>query len=178
MGSPDAGLPCSGEGTREIVCKFSPAGTYSILLKYKYANVWYEATEEVQIENVSSPWYVAVDGNDNNDGQPAWSNAFRTIQTAIDTARDGDSIFIKAGEIVPNVYFENIDLKGKNVHIKSVDPAEVLTGWERARNTVIDGNQQGTTILFNGNETQICQLDNITIRGVLRQATVWPCIWP
>ncbi len=41
-------------------------------------------------------WYVKIDGSDNNTGQ-SWSQAFQTIQKAINSASIGDKIWVKMG---------------------------------------------------------------------------------
>jgi len=48
---------------------------------------------------------------------------YRTIQSAIDAARDGDVIIVQ-----PGVYYEQIDFLGKNITVQSTDPenAEIV----------------------------------------------------
>jgi len=74
---------------------------------------------------------------------------FSTIQAAIDAAADNDIILVGLG-----TYVENIDYSGKNLTIKSVGGPGLTT---------IDGNENGTTVLFNNQETAGAVLDGFTI---------------
>jgi len=61
-----------------------------------------------------------VNGDDNNDGLTA-ETAFATIQKGIDTAKDGDVV-----AVLPGVYKETINFKGKAITVKSAHRAAVL----------------------------------------------------
>jgi len=63
---------------------------------------------------------------------------FKTIQAAIDAARDKDMI-----RVSPGVYHENIDFKGKRIRLEST------TGFAR---TTIDGRHRGSVVTFSGGE--------------------------
>jgi hypothetical protein len=72
-----------------------------------------------------------------------------TIQAAIDAAIDLDTILVSAG-----TYVENLDYNGKNIVITSVaGPDE----------TIIDGNQNGSVVIFAGGENENAILDGFTI---------------
>jgi parallel beta-helix repeat protein/predicted outer membrane repeat protein len=73
------------------------------------------------------------------------------IQTAIDRAIDGDTILVYDG-----TYVENINFKGKAVHVKSKNGADV---------TIIDGNAAGSVVTFNSEEGENSVLDGFTIRN-------------
>ena len=74
---------------------------------------------------------------------------YPTIQEAIDVAKQNDSIFVSPGR-----YIENINFKGKNVKVRST---------EGISNTVIDGDGKGSTVTFNGGESETTILDGFTI---------------
>lgn len=74
---------------------------------------------------------------------------YPTIQEAIDAAKQNDSIFVSPGR-----YIENINFKGKSIKVRST---------EGISNTVIDGDGKGSTVTFNGGETEIATLDGFTI---------------
>lgn len=69
----------------------------------------------------------------------AGTGSFTTIQAAIDSpyTNTGDTVIVK-----PGTYFENIDLKGKAIILRSSDP----NNPEIVNSTIIDGNEIGTVI--------------------------------
>lgn len=73
---------------------------------------------------------------------------YTTIQDAINTAVEGDTILVDAG-----IYVENIDFLGKNV---------VVTSKWGPHCTIIDGNQAGTVVTFQNHETE-----NAVLQGFL-----------
>jgi hypothetical protein len=81
---------------------------------------------------------------------------FPTIQAAIDAAEDRDQIWV-----APGVYLENIDFKGKAIHVRSLspnDPAVVST-------TIIDGQQLGSVVTFRTGENPDSVLNGFMIRN-------------
>ncbi len=94
---------------------------------------------------------------------------FATIQMAIDSARNGDSIVV-----APGIYRENIRLNGRNVALvsrfgRSRNPEDIL-------NTVIAGRphahpDSGTTVLIVDNEDTSAVVEGFTIIG--GAGTVW-----
>jgi len=74
---------------------------------------------------------------------------FATIQGAIDASSNGDEIIVRAG-----MYVENIDFKGKAIHLNSEQGAAVTT---------IDGNQAGCVVFFDTNEGKDSILEGFTI---------------
>ena len=72
-----------------------------------------------------------------------------TIQGGIDTATDGDTVLVS-----PGTYVENIDFDGKDV---------VVMSWAGPKNTIIDGNQNGSVVLINSGESEAAVLDGFTI---------------
>ncbi len=89
------------------------------------------------------------------DGQ-TWETAFKTIQQGIDAASDGDMVIV-----APGIYIENIHFAGKNVILTSTDPLDA--GIVAA--TIIDGNQSGPVVSFEGTEGETCVLSGFTIRN-------------
>lgn len=74
-----------------------------------------------------------------------------TIQRAIDTAMDGDTVLVG-----PGWYRENVDFHGKNVIVQS------STG---PSNTIIDGMQRGPVVTFQSGETSSAVLRGFLIRN-------------
>ncbi len=87
-----------------------------------------------------------------------------SIQDAIDSANENDEIIVSTG-----VYRENIDFKGKNITLRSIEP---LT-YSIVVSTIIDGdidndgNGDGSVVTFDGTETQECILSGFLIRNGL-----------
>ena len=72
-----------------------------------------------------------------------------TIQEAIDAAVDGQEIIVS-----PGTYRENISFKGKNIILRSIDPENP----ELVKTTIIDGNNYGSVVTFQGFEDSSCIL--------------------
>lgn len=76
-------------------------------------------------------WHVdAATGNDNNTGD-SWAAALKTIQTAIDRAVSGETIYVKPGT------YGAIDVDGKRL---------AITGVEGAGTTFIDANKASRAV--------------------------------
>jgi len=73
---------------------------------------------------------------------------YLTIQAAIDYSEDGDTVSVAAG-----TYVENINFNGKNI---------ALIGADR-ETTIIDGNQNGSVVVFENGETNNALLMDFTI---------------
>ncbi len=76
------------------------------------------------------------------------------IQQAIDEAELGDEIIIR-----PGIYRENIDLKGKGLTIKSIDPKDPAV----VAATIIRGGLQGPSVTFSHGENANSVLTGLTI---------------
>lgn len=109
--------------------------------------------------NVSSvsatTWYVdgLVATSDNG---TTWQTALQTIQAGIEAASDGDTVIVAEG-----TYVENICFSGKNIVLCSTNPLDP----EVVAKTIIDGNQAGSVVTFNGTEDETCVLSGFTIRN-------------
>jgi len=106
-------------------------------------------TFSIQFTVYSGKLFVnATQGSDTNNGISA-ETAFATIQKAIDTAIDGDTI-----TVAPGTYTENINFLGKNITLTSSKPTESST----VKNTTIDG-----FVRFRGTEDPNCTLTGFNI---------------
>lgn len=81
---------------------------------------------------------------------------YATIQAAIDAAANGDEIVV-----LPWVYQESVNFRGKNIVLRSTDP----TSSSVVANTVIQGGWEGPTVAFSGTESSSCVLAGFTITG-------------
>ena len=76
-----------------------------------------------------------------------------TIQAGIDAAPDGVLVLV-----APGTYFENIDFRGKAVALRSeAGPSD----------TIIDGGQAGSVVVFSSGETKDSVIEGFTIRNGL-----------
>ena len=79
-----------------------------------------------------------------------------TIQDGIDEAVTGDTVLVQ-----PNTYIENINFGGKKIVVTSLFLTTQDTGY--ISQTVIDGNQSGSVVVFNSDEDQTAKLCGFTI---------------
>jgi hypothetical protein len=93
---------------------------------------------------------------DNTDAPPgiAVPAQFATIQEAIWLAFRSEVITVSSG-----TYVENIRLEYGDIILESTDP----TDPDVVANTIIDGNQSGPVVTFQGNESRACVLAGFTI---------------
>ena len=100
-------------------------------------------------------WYVDDSVSSSGDGT-SWGTAFKTIQQGIDASSHGDTVIAAEG-----TYIENIHFNGKNIVLTSTDPLDP----DVVAKTVIDGNQAGSVVTFDGTENETCVLSGFTIRN-------------
>ncbi len=86
----------------------------------------------------------------------SWEDALTTIQAAINTASAADTVVVAAG-----LYTENINFNGKAITLTSTDPLDPAT----VAATIIDGNQSGSVVTFDSDETSTSALTGFTIRN-------------
>lgn len=86
------------------------------------------------------------------------SDSFPTIQSAIDGSTDGDTVLV-----LPGTYYENLDLKGKNIVLSSyyLFEEEELN----IKNTIIDGNSEWSVIVINKGESEDCIINGLTLKN-------------
>ncbi|MDP8238278.1 MAG: right-handed parallel beta-helix repeat-containing protein, partial [Candidatus Hatepunaea meridiana] len=83
---------------------------------------------------------------------------YETIQAAIDAAADGDTVLVDPGE-----YVENIDFDGNNIVVASLF---LTTGDEDyIEQTIIDGDEDGSAVTFENEESEDAVLVGITIQN-------------
>lgn len=83
---------------------------------------------------------------------------YASIQRAINDARPGDEIVVGPGACQ---YFGNINFKGKNLTLRSIDPTDPAV----VAATVINGDHRRSTVTFSSGEEASCVLDGFTITG-------------
>ncbi|HUU85467.1 MAG TPA: right-handed parallel beta-helix repeat-containing protein, partial [Phycisphaerae bacterium] len=137
----------------EIWCEVPPETTSGPLVVKRLNGV----ESNVLAFAVTDPTILYVDDDNTSgieNGTLTWP--FSTVQRAIRAATNGDSVQVAEG-----TYYENINFNGKAITVRSVnpdDPAVVAA-------TVLDGNQVGSTVTFNGGEGAASVLRGLTIRG-------------
>lgn len=89
-------------------------------------------------------------------------NKYTQIQEAINDANEGDSLIVTPGR-----YYENLIFNGNNIKLQSIDPNDHRT----IENTIIDGNNIDTTVLFESGENVNCVLSGFTITNGLAAST-------
>lgn len=81
---------------------------------------------------------------------------YPTIQAAIDASNDGDTVLV-----MPGVYFEIINFRGKDITVTSTDPDDPrVVGY-----TVLNGEDRGPVVTFADGETSQAVLAGFTILG-------------
>jgi hypothetical protein len=127
----------------------------------------------VEASKGDSPWIYHVDGTNGSNWNSGLSRseAFATIQKAVDVAYSGDTIMVW-----PGVYNEDIKFEGKSITLQSADDAAVITSDYYAlsfysaessncvvRNFVITGCAEAGIYCLSASPT----LTNLTITGNL-----------
>lgn len=79
---------------------------------------------------------------------------FPSIQSAMDEASPGDVVMV-----APGVYRENLDFRGKGITVTSRDPLDQAV----VATTIIEGDQKGPVVTFNGYEEPDSVLSGFTI---------------
>jgi hypothetical protein len=86
---------------------------------------------------------------------------FNSIQTAIDSASNGDIIIVQ-----PGMYDENINFLGKNITLTSTNPANPNI----VAATIIDYNNlnlRGSAVVFHGSEGPDCRFSGFNVNGYI-----------
>ena len=85
---------------------------------------------------------------------------YSTIQAAIDTCSNGDTVLVAAG-----TYVENITYNGENIVVGSLYLTTQDTSY--ISSTIIDGNQAGSVVAFENGEDSTAMLSGFTITNGL-----------
>jgi hypothetical protein len=86
------------------------------------------------------------------------SYQYPTIQSGIDSALVGDTILVW-----PNTYYENINFKGKSIVIGSL--SLIMGDTSIISHTIIDGDNNGSAVVFQNNEYSKSVLVGFTIKN-------------
>ena len=103
--------------------------------------------------NLGPVWYVGLNGDNTNDG--SLEAPYETIERALSSAVDGDTI-----RLVPGVYTESIDFNGKQIVLESM-AFELNDNDLIAETYFAPGALGGSCLTINGASN-----DNVTIRGL------------
>ena len=90
---------------------------------------------------------------------------YSKIQSALDAASDGDIVQVR-----PGIYYENINLKGKNISLVS-DHYFNIGKTQLIKDTVIDGGKKGTVIRMQSGEPSSALIWGFTIQNGLGTGT-------
>ena len=83
---------------------------------------------------------------------------FSTIHYAIINSVDGDSVIVAQG-----IYFENINLLGKNIFLSSKYYS--TNDWNTVENTIIDGSNFNSVVSYINNENEASIINGFTIQN-------------
>ena len=103
--------------------------------------------------------HVSTTGSDST-GDGSEANPFATIQTAIDSASDGDTVLVAAG-----TYNESINYNGKNIIVGSLYLTTQDTSY--ISSTIIGGDSSGSIVLFESFEDSTAVLNGFTFQDII-----------
>ena len=87
---------------------------------------------------------------------------YTTIQSAIDSSSDGDTVLVQ-----PGTYVENINFNGKNIVLESLFLTTGDTSY--ISQTIIDANEKGSAVVFENNEDSSATLIGFSIMNGLAE---------
>ena len=90
---------------------------------------------------------------------------YSKIQLALDAASDGDIVQVR-----PGIYYENINLTGKNISLVS-DHYFDVGNTQLIKDTIIDGGKKGTVIRMQSGEPISALISGFTIQNGLGTGT-------
>jgi len=108
-------------------------------------------------------YYVdAGAGSDDNTGLSP-DQAFETIQKAVDSAYDGETIIVQ-----PGLYPGDIKFLGKNIIVQSADPNDFSVVQQTILGSDSGASELEAVITFRGDEDPACSLRGFNINGYIR----------
>jgi len=100
-------------------------------------------------------WHISTTGSDAT-GDGSAILPYSSIQYGIDQSINGDTILVQ-----PGTYEENINFNGKNIVVGSLTLTTGDTSY--ISQTIIDGNQAGSVVIFESNEDSTATLIGLTL---------------
>jgi len=96
----------------------------------------------------------------------SWSNAFVTVQPALDAAQAGDQVWVAAGRYVERITLkEGVGLYGGFAGTEDAATFDVATRNIAGHPTILDANRTGTVVTAPTGATAACRIDGFTITG-------------
>ena len=92
---------------------------------------------------------------------------YSQIQQGIDISADGDTILVQ-----PGIYYENINYNGHNIVVASMFHTTQDSSY--IEQTIIDGSQNGSVVMFESEETSSAILTGFTIRNGYAYGSTYP----
>ncbi len=105
---------------------------------------------------IASASTIYVDASAAPGGNGSAGSPYLAIQTGINAAVAGDEVVV-----APGLYVERIDLLGKNIRLRSSNPADATV----ISSTIIDGSAAGTVVTIANGETAAAIVEGFTIRN-------------
>ena len=140
----------------EIRCRVEPGTTSGVVVVRRLNGV---ESNPVPF-TVTSPEIVYVDDDNTSgieNGTQTWP--FSKVQRGVDAAVETATIHTVIA--ARGTYAENVDFRGEDITVRSTDPDDPAV----VADTIIDGNQTGSTVTFNSGEGADSILTGFTIRG-------------
>jgi len=120
----------------------------------KIADIPQQVYLYVDDDNIYGPWYGSHEF------------PFQYIQDGIDAAAPSDTVLV-----LPGSYRENVDFNGKAITVRSDEDGDSGTYDVSPGATVINGEQNGSTVTFESGESSATVIDGFTITNGLATGT-------
>lgn len=144
---------------RQILLKTGIAGCLIVIFIVASFSFSAQAAEKKKISASAAQrvWYVSITGSDLN-GNGSIENAIHTIQRAIDTANNGDTVVVMEGRYT-GPGNTNLNFLGKTITVRSRDPEDDAC----MRATIIDAEGRGVIVRFINDEGPGSVFDGFTL---------------